>query len=136
MYTHSTNIRVRYAETDQMGFVYYGNYPQYYEVGRVEAIRDLGLTYNQLEKEGCLMPVVDLQISYLKPAIYDDLICIKTTLPILDKRKAVFVSEIYNEKNELLNKSQITLVFLNAITKKRTEMPSILYEVLKNKYTI
>ena len=80
MYTSETNIRVRYAETDQMGVVYYGNYAQYYEVGRVESIRQLGFSYADLEKTGVIMPVVEMHSKYLRPALYDNLLTIKTTL--------------------------------------------------------
>jgi len=80
LFTHSTQIRVRYGETDQMGFLYYGNYALYYEVGRAEAIRSLGFTYRQLEDMGVMMPVVELNSQYFRPALYDDLITVETTL--------------------------------------------------------
>jgi len=80
MYTHESQIRVRYGETDQMGYCYYGNYAQYYEVGRVEALRDLGFAYKSLEEDGIMLPVLDFQIKYLKPAHYDDLLTIRTII--------------------------------------------------------
>ena len=103
MFSATTQIRVRYAETDQMRYVYYGNYPQYYEVGRAEAIRDLGFTYKQLEDLGVMMPVVEMSIRYFRPAFYDDLLTIKTTLHELPKSKVQFHHEIFNEKNEKLS---------------------------------
>ena len=83
MFISTTQIRVRYAETDKMGYVYYGNYAQYFEVGRVEGLRDLGLSYKKMEDEGILLPVVEFQIKYLKPAYYDDLLTIKTTITLV-----------------------------------------------------
>ena len=80
-------LRTRYAETDQMGVVYYGNYPQYLELGRVEWLRAIGLTYKEMEAEGIMMPVVSLQIQYKKPALYDELITIRTKLKDLPSTK-------------------------------------------------
>jgi acyl-CoA thioester hydrolase len=112
MYTSTTQIRVRYGETDQMGFLYYGNYALYYEVGRTEAIRQLGFTYKELEELGIHMPVVELHVQYLKPALYDDLITVKTLIKELATgTKVQFHSELYNERGDLLNKGVTTLVF-------------------------
>ena len=83
MYTATTQIRVRYGETDQMGYLYYGFYALYYEVGRAEAIRELGFTYRQLEEMGVMMPVAELNAQYFRPALYDDLITVKTCLQAL-----------------------------------------------------
>jgi acyl-CoA thioester hydrolase len=80
MYESVTQMRVRYAETDQMNVVYYGNYAQYFEVGRVEATRNLGLTYKDMEASGVIMPVVEMHVRYLRPATYDDLLTVKTIL--------------------------------------------------------
>lgn len=80
MILHLTTIRVRYSETDQMGYVYYGNYAQYLEVGRVEWLRNLGISYKSLEEMGIMMPVINLQLTYLKPAKYDDLLSLNTCL--------------------------------------------------------
>ena len=132
MFSATTQIRVRYAETDQMRYVYYGNYPQYYEVGRAEAIRDLGFTYKQLEDLGVMMPVVEMSIRYFRPAFYDDLLTIKTTLHELPKSKVQFHHEIFNEKNELLNQGIVTLVFVDSTTMKRVDMPEVLHEKLSN----
>ena len=91
-------LRTRYAETDQMGVVYYGNYPQYLELGRVEWLRSIGFTYKAMEEEGVMMPVVSLQIQYKKPALYDELITIRTKLKELHSTKIEFNYEILNEK--------------------------------------
>ena len=123
MYESSTQIRVRYGETDQMGFLYYGNYALYYEVGRAEAIRQLGFTYRQLEELGIHMPVVELNAQYFRPALYDDLITVKTILKELPEgAKIQFHSELYNEAGVLLNKGLTTLVFYDPVEKKKVNM--------------
>jgi acyl-CoA thioester hydrolase len=131
MYTSETKIRIHYALTDQMGVVYYGNYAQFYEIGRTESIRSLGFTYKEIEAMGIFLAVTDMHIRYLRPAKYDDLIKVKTTLRELPlHHKIVFHGEIYNEEEELLNTGDVTLYFLDAKTMKRTEMPEALKEKL------
>lgn len=124
MYEAITQIRVRYGETDQMGYLYYGYYALYYEVGRAEAIRQLGFTYKQLEEMGVMMPVVDLHAQYFRPALYDDLITVKTILKEMPEGpKIKFHSELYNEQEQLLNKGVTTLVFYNPVLKQKVSMP-------------
>ena len=131
MYTSITQIRVRYGETDQMGYLYYGNYALYYEVGRTDAIRSLGFTYREMEEKGVIMPVSELNIKNFRPAYYDDLITIKTILKTMPaEHKIQFHSELYNEKEELLNVGITTLAFVDAVTKKRSSMPDALREKL------
>ena len=131
MYEAITKIRVRYGETDQMGYLYYGFYALYYEVGRAEAIRELGFTYRELEEMGIMMPVVELHSQYLRPALYDNLITVKTILKELtEDSKIKFHSELYNEDNQLLNKGVTTLVFYDAKAKQKTKMPDVLKEKL------
>lgn len=113
MIVNETKIRVRYAETDQMGFVYYGNYPQYYEVGRVEAMRSLGTSYKALEDSGILMPVIDMNVKYYEPGRYDDLLTIKTIVPEIPKTRMKFIYEIYNQGGKLINRGETTLIFLS-----------------------
>ena len=123
MYTSETKIRVRYGETDQMGFLYYGNYALYYEVGRAEAIRQLGFTYKELEDLGIHMPVVELKSQYFRPALYDNLITVKTLLKDFpDGSKIQFHSELYNEEGIFLNRGVTTLVFYDPIAKKQVNM--------------
>lgn len=130
MYESTTEVRVRYGETDQMGYLYYGYYALYYEVGRAEAIRQLGFTYRELEEMGIMMPVVDLHAQYYRPALYDDLITVKTILKELpESHKIQFHSELYNEQKQLLNKGVTTLVFYDPATKQKVNMP----EELKNR---
>ena len=131
MFEASTQIRVRYGETDQMGYLYYGNYALYYEVGRAEAIRQLGFTYRQLEEMGIMMPVAELSSHYFRPALYDDLITVKTILKELpDGPKIQFHSELYNEDGLLLNKGITTLVFYDPGEKKKCNMPAVLFDRL------
>ena len=131
MFTSSTNLRVRYAETDKMGYVYYGNYATYFEVGRVEGLRSLGFSYKQIEDEGIMLPVLDFQIKYFKPAFYDDLLTIKTTITEIKGARIHFEYETLNEKNELLNKGATTLVFINIATNKPCAAPDWFLEKSK-----
>ena len=114
-----------------MGIVYHGHYAQFYEIGRTEAIRSLGYSYKDIEALGVIMPVIDIHSKFLRPAKYDDLITVKTTLREMPHHhKIIFHSEIYNEKNELLNVGDVTLYFMEAKTMKRVDMPGILNERL------
>ena len=131
MYISETTVRVRYAETDKMGYVYYGNYTHYYEVGRVEALRQLGTSYKEMEDNGVMLPVYTCSIKYLKPALYDDLLMIKTTIKELPTAKISFDYEIYNQKNELLNMGNTVLVFINMSTNKPCPAPESFIEKIK-----
>lgn len=111
-------VRVRYAETDQMGVVYHGNYAQYFEMGRVEWLRNLGVSYKWMEDNGVMLPVVSLQMNYKKPARYDDLLTVRTILKSQTSVKIEFDYEIYNEKNELLTTGYSMLVFVDMKTGK------------------
>ncbi|MFA5245898.1 MAG: thioesterase family protein, partial [Pedobacter sp.] len=113
MFSSTTKIRVRYADTDQMGYMYYGNYAEFYEVGRVEMLRELGLTYKSMEESGIIMPVTDLQCKYIKPALYDEEITVRVILEQMPSVRIHFKYELYNEKNELINTGETTLVFIN-----------------------
>ena len=126
-----TKLRVRYGETDQMGVVYYGNYAQYLEQGRTEWLRELGFSYKWMEANNIHLPVVNLNIDYKQPAMYDDLITITTTLRKIPTIKIEFDYQIHNESGELLANASTTLVFINSITKKITKAP----EYLLNKLT-
>lgn len=116
MFDHSTKIRVRYGETDQMGYMYYGNYAQFYEVGRVEMLRSLGLTYSGMEQSGIMMPVMEMHTKYLKPALYDEEITVRVIMNRLPGVKIHFSYELYNEKQELINTGETLLVFINMKT--------------------
>lgn len=132
MFESTTTIRVRYAETDQMGIVYYGNYAQYFEVGRVESIRNLGFTYKEMEAMGVIMPVVEMHSKYLRPAHYDDLLTIKTMVKELPKDHRIeFDQEVYNETGKLLTIGRVVLYFINAATREKTLMPDALHKTLE-----
>ena len=123
---------MHYALTDQMGVVYYGNYAQFYEIGRTEAIRQLGYTYKDIEAMGIIMPVVEMNSKFLRPAKYDDLITVKTTLRELPTGHAInFFFEIFNEDDKLLNAGNVILYFMEAVTMKRAKMPTELEDKLK-----
>ncbi len=128
MIVHESKIRVRYSETDKMGYVYYGNYPQYYEVGRNELMRNFGVTYKKLEDSGIIMPVISMNIKYLSPATYDDLLTIKTSITKMPEIRVVFHYEIFNQNKKMLNTGETTLVFVKENTRKPLRIP----EYLKN----
>jgi acyl-CoA thioester hydrolase len=112
MFEFSTQFRVRYGETDQMGYVYYGNYAEFYEVARVEMLRSIGMSYKAMEEQGIMLPVAELHCKYLKPALYDQLLTIKVTIPEMPGVKIRFTYAIYNENEELINTGETTLVFV------------------------
>lgn len=127
---HQVQIRVRYSETDQMRVVYHGNYAQYFEVGRVEWLRNKGISYKWMEDNGIMLPVVSLVMNYKKPARYDELLTLKT---ILKKQKSVrieFDYELYNEKAELLTTGNSVLVFVDMKTGRPIAPPLYLLELL------
>lgn len=116
MKIHEFSVRVRYAETDQMGVVYHGNYAQYFEMGRVEWLRNLGLTYKFMEQNGVMLPVVSLLMNYKKPARYDDLLTVRTIFKKQESVKIEFDYEILNEAGELLTTGNSVLVFVDMKT--------------------
>jgi acyl-CoA thioester hydrolase len=133
MFKTSTQIRVRYAETDQMNVVYHGNYAQYFEAARGEAIRGLGITYKEIEEAGVIMPIVELNIKYLRPARYDDLLTVVTELREWPTDHRIrFHHEVYNEAGKLLTTGSILLYFLQAADMSKTNMPEMLAKKLKD----
>tara|TARA_Y100000991_G_C21962551_1_gene345200 strand:+ start:283 stop:696 length:414 start_codon:yes stop_codon:yes gene_type:complete len=132
MFQSTTKVRVRYAETDQMGYCYYGNYAQFYEVARVEGLRKLGISYKDLEAQGYLLPVSDFSIKYILPAFYDEELLVKCTINEIPKFKIKFKYEIHNANGDLLNFGSTTLVFVDKKTKKPINSPNFLNnELLK-----
>ena len=134
MLTTESKIRVRYGETDQMGYVYYGNYPLYYEVARTDMIRKIGWTYSQMEKSGVMMPVVSLNVKYIRPAFYDNELRIKVTVKKCPTTKIEFDYEVFNEENKLINTGNTTLVFVNMKTGKPTNPPEEFMEKFKKHF--
>jgi acyl-CoA thioester hydrolase len=130
MFTFETNIRVRYAETDQMGYVYYGNYATYYEVARVEMLRSLDFSYKELETSGVMMPVLELKCKYIRPARYDDLLTILVKIEKRPSTRMIFNYEIKNQEGTLINIGETTLVFIDMKTGKVCEIPAVMENLL------
>lgn len=132
MYTHHWKSRVKYGQTDQMGYLYYGHYPLFYEEGRTEAIRSLGLSYKSLEESGIIMPVKKMEIEYIRPVFYDDLLDIQSSIlewqP--ESKGLTFHTDIYNEQKKLVNKGKVELVFFDPQKRKTISTPSNLSELL------
>ena len=131
MIQSETKLRVRYSETDQMGYVYYGNYPQFYEIARVDLMRSIGMSYKSIEDKGILMPVTSMNIRYIKPSHYDDMITIRTSVTEKPLASIRFLYEIFNEKNELVNQAETTLVFIDAVTRKLKRPPDEISELFE-----
>ena len=131
MFEHSTKLRVRYGETDQMGYMYYGNYAQFYEVGRVEMLRSLGLTYSGMEESGIKMPVLEMSCRYLRPALYDEEITVKVMMRKMPGVKIHFSYELFNEREELINTGETLLVFVNMKTNRPCLPPQVFLERLR-----
>lgn len=132
MYRHESHIRVRYGETDQMGYLYYGNYALYYEVARAEAMRALGITYQEQESViGVMMPVMYMQSRFLRPARYDELVTVRSEVRKLPTDGMRFFHEVWNEKGKLLNAGEVNLAFVMVETGKRCGAPDYLLEKLR-----
>lgn len=130
MKSHITYVKVRYAETDQMGVVYHGNYPQYLEIARIEWLGSLGVSYKKMEGEGVMLPVYELKLRYKKSAKFDDLLKIETVLVGKPGVRIEFSYKIYNQDNELLTEAETTLIFLDKEKNKPVRCPDDLLEKL------
>ena len=134
MIEHDIKLRVRYGETDRMGYVYYGNYATYFEVARVETLRKLGISYKELEDDGVMLPVLDFKIRYFKPAFYDDELVIRTIIKKMPAIRIHFSYKTFNEIGELINEAEITLVFVSTKTQKPVKLPDDLKEKFAEKF--
>ena len=134
MITGEIKLRVRYSDTDQMGYVYYGRYAIFYEIARVELFRSLGFSYKKLEEEGIGMPVIDMETKYILPIKYDEQIKINTTIENLPSSRISFKYEVYNQNNKLANTAKTTLTFINLINKKPVRMPAKLLDIIKSNF--
>jgi acyl-CoA thioester hydrolase len=132
MIESEVKIRVRYGETDRMGFVYYGNYATYFEVARVESLRNLGINYKDMEDGGISLPVLEYKIKYIKPAFYDELLTIKIMIKELPGVRIKFDYETFNENGTLLNIAETTLVFVNTQTMKPCQIPDFVLKKMKS----
>lgn len=133
MLTHSLFYRVCYADTDQMGYVYYGNYARFYEIARVETLRSIGVSYKVLEDAGIGLPVYENYSKYHAPALYDDLLRVDCTLIKMPSARIEFEYLIYNQTNELLHEGKTTLVFMDLASKKVVKAPEWLITAILNK---
>jgi acyl-CoA thioester hydrolase len=134
MFVHETKIRVRYGETDQMGYMYYGNYAEWYEVARVEMLRSLGMTYSSMEGSGIIMPVLELRCKYIKPALYDQEITVRVIMDKMPATRIHFRYELYNEAQELINLGETTLVFVDTARKRPCPPPADFLTKLKRRF--
>jgi len=132
MFSHQTKIRVRYAETDKMGYVYYGNYATYFEVARVEALRSLGVNYKEMEDSGIMLPVLSYSTKFYKPAFYDEELTIKLFIKEMPKARIHFFFETYNTNNIKINEAEVTLVFVDIQKNKPCSAPQNLINQLKS----
>lgn len=134
MVVASYSFRVRYAEVDSMKFVYYGNYAQYFELGRVELFRKIGISYNEIEKRGIWLPVSEFSVKYIKSARYDDLLTVKTYIRKIPGVRIIFDYELFNEKNELITTASTTLYFFDPERKKIISCPDFLLTLIKDNW--
>lgn len=133
MISDKIQFRVRYGETDQMSYAYHGNYASYFEMGRTEWLRKLGVSYKNMEENGIMLPVINLNTNYIKPAKYDDVLTLTTSLAKKPSARIEFNFEIHNEKDELLTTASATLVFVNMKTGRPTRIPEYLVEKINFK---
>ncbi len=131
MYKSQISFRIRYSETDQMGVVYHANYLQYLEMGRVEWLRAMGISYKNMEENGIMLPVISLAIKYRKSAVYDDLITVVTRLKKKPSVKIEFDYEIYNEADEILATANTVLAFMDMQKKRPMKCPADLLKRLE-----
>lgn len=125
-----SSFRVRYAETDQMGVVHHANYPVYLESARITWLDNLGISYKKLEQDGVMLPVYDLQLTYVKPAFFDDIITVKVSLREAPGVKIIFDYKLYNQHEELLTKAATTLIFVDAKTRKPIRCPKPIFDII------
>ena len=131
-YTHKHYLRVRYSETDRMGYCYYGNYASFLEIGRVESLRSLGISYKSLEDNGVMLPVSEFQVKYISPAFYDDMLLIETKISAIKGVRIYFDYFIYNDNQKLLATAKTSLVFISSMSKKPIAPPNDLLAILQS----
>jgi len=131
MYTYDFKYRVPYADTDQMGVVYHGNYANYYEMSRTDAIRKLGLPYKNLEDEGVMLPILEIHSKFLAPAVYDEVLTIRSIMRMMPLVKWTVDAEIYNEANTLIHQATVTLVFMDKNTRRACRAPQKVLDIMR-----
>jgi acyl-CoA thioester hydrolase len=133
MITYTHELRVAYADTDQMGYVYYGNYARYFEIARTEALRSIGISYAKMESEGTMMPVTNYSVKYVKAALYDEVIAITVSINEIPDRFLVFHYQAENKRHEKLCEAEIRLAFVDSKTMKISRAPKYLVDAIKEK---
>lgn len=131
MKTHYTYVKVRYAETDQMGVVHHGNYAEYLEMSRIDWLGQFGISYKKMENEGIMLPVYSMQFKFIKPATFDDILKIETRLKKIPQVKIEFEYSIYNQEQELLTTASTVLVFMDSVSRKPIKCPDFILEKLE-----
>lgn len=131
MKTHATNVKVRYAETDQMGVVHHGNYAQYLEIARIDWLQQFDIAYADMEKDGVMMPVYSMEFKFIKPARFDDLLTVKTRLKTVPSVKIAFEYEIFNQENQLITTATTVLVFMDSKTQRPIRCPQYIIEKIQ-----
>jgi acyl-CoA thioester hydrolase len=134
MITDTYKVRPRYGEVDQMGYVYHANYVTYCHQARTELLRKLGINESKLEKNNVMLPVISFEIIYKKPAHYDELITIKTSIRELPKVRFSFEFEIKDEQHTILSKAKSTVVFVNSQSRLPMRAPNFVENTLKTKF--
>ena len=132
MIVSKSKIRIRYDEVDKMGYVYHGNYAKYYHISRTELLRKIGISDIELEKEDILLPVIEMNIKYLKPVFYDDIITIKTSLHNIPTSRMIFHHEVCNHNNEVINRADSTVAFVDINTRKPMKAPQFIVNKIKS----
>ncbi|ANW96142.1 thioesterase [Wenyingzhuangia fucanilytica] len=132
MITKKTELRVRYSETDQMQYVHHSNYAKYFEIARIEWLREAGISYKEMEEQGVMLPVVNLITEFKKPAKYDDVLTIKTAIKQIPTAKIIFTYKIYNQNEELLTTGESTLVFVDMKKNRPIKCPENILEIILN----
>lgn len=130
MKSKKINLRVRYSETDQMQYVHHSNYAKYFEIARIEWLRDAGISYKEMEQQGVMLPVVNLITQFKKPAKYDDVLTIETTIKQIPTAKIIFTYNIYNQEQDLLTTGESTLVFVDMKKNRPMKCPENLLEII------
>ena len=133
MKSHTSYVKVRYAETDQMGVVYHGNYAQYLEIARIEWLAALGISYKKMEEEGVMLPVYELNLRFKKSAKFDDVLRIETKLSKIPGVRIEFTYEIYNQHEELLTEASTTLIFMSIEQNRPIKCPQYILDLLNGK---
>jgi len=134
MIENKTALKIRYSETDQMGYAHHGNYAQYFEIGRLELLHDLGISYKKMEEEGLILPVYSISTRFIKPAKFDDLLTLKTTLKEIPTARITFEYEIYNADNEKISTGETVLVFVDTKKNRPIKIPNALLSKIMEKF--